>query len=153
MFNLFGKKKTLLTPEEQSLIVLAIQEAEKNTSGEIRVFVESRCSYMDAMDRASEIFHKLNMTKTENRNGVLIYVAIEDHQLALYGDEGIWKKTSHTDFWFKEFDIAKKYFQKGKIAEGIAEVAKHIGLTLAQHFPYNKKTDKNELPDDIVFGK
>jgi uncharacterized membrane protein len=153
MFNLFGKKKTLLSPDEQNLIVLAIQEAEKNTSGEIRVFIESRCSYIDAMDRASEIFHKLNMTETKNRNGVLIYVALEDHQLALYGDEGIWKKTNHTDFWHKEFRIARAYFQKGKIAEGIAEVAKHIGLTLAQHFPYNSKTDKNELPDDIVFGK
>jgi Predicted membrane protein len=87
MFSLF-KKRTFFSPEEQRLIVQAIQRAERNTSGEVRVHVESRCSYMDALDRAVELFAEMGMQATVERNGVLVYVAVKDHQLAVFGDEG-----------------------------------------------------------------
>ena len=89
MFSFFRKKKQFFSQEDNHLIVKAIRQAEKSTSGEVRVFVESRCSWMNAMDRAAEIFYLLKMEQTEQRNAVLVYIAMKDHQLAVFGDEGI----------------------------------------------------------------
>jgi len=153
MFGLLkSKKQPLIQDAEQRKIVEAIKKAERNTSGEIRVFVESRCSYVNAMDRAKEIFFNLQMDRTEEHNGVLVYVALEDRQMALYGDEGIYKKTGGDPYWAYELNMMKNLFQEGKIADGIASCVINIGTSLAKHFPYNIDTDKNELPDDIVFG-
>ena len=77
MFPFLRKKKSFFTEEETSRVVNAIQDAEKQTSGEIRVFVESKCSYMDALDRAVEVFSKMQMQNTADRNGVLVYMAVK----------------------------------------------------------------------------
>lgn len=153
MFGLFKtKKKALLSEEEQTLIVQAVQEAERNTSGEIRIYMESRCAYVDSMDRARELFFKLKMDNTRNHNAVLLYIALTDRQLALYGDEGIYKKNGGDPYWLRELQLLRSFFQKNRVAEGIAICVQHIGASLSEHFPYDSKTDKNELPDDIVFG-
>jgi uncharacterized membrane protein len=153
MFGLFKRKKGALLPEQdQKRIVDAIKEAERNTSGEVRVFIESRCSYVDAMDRAREVFFNLKMERTKEHNAVLIYVALTDHQMALFGDEGIYKKTGGDPYWLHELGIMRAYFKENRIGEGIATCALHIGQALSANFPYDGKTDKNELPDDIVFG-
>jgi uncharacterized membrane protein len=73
-------------------IVKNIRNAEQQTSGEVRIFVESRCRYVDPLDRAKEIFFQLGMDKTNQRNGTLLYVAVKDHQAAVFGDEGIHQK-------------------------------------------------------------
>ena len=152
MFSLFRKKKDFFTTEEKQLITEAIQRAEKMTSGEVRVFVEGRCSYMDAIDRAAELFFNLQMQKTEDRNAVLIYIAMTDHQLAVFGDEGIHKKVGN-EYWNMEVKKMITNFNRENYAKGISEVVEDIGEALTKHFPYNNNTDKNELPDDIVFGK
>ena len=152
MFSLFRKKKDFFTTEEKQLITEAIQRAEKLTSGEVRVFVEGRCSYVDAIDRAAELFLNLQMQKTEDRNAVLIYIAMTDHQLAVFGDEGIHKKVGN-EYWNIEVKKMITNFNRENYAKGICEVVEDIGEALTKHFPYNNNTDKNELPDDIVFGK
>lgn len=146
------KSKMFFTPEESRVIVHAIQHAEKRTSGEVRVYVESHCRWMDAIDRAAEIFFTLKMEKTELRNAVLIYVAIKDKQLAVFGDEGIHQKVG-TEYWNTVVKGMLTSFNKKNYAEGISNCAIQIGDALTQHFPYNSDTDKNELPDEIVFGK
>jgi len=152
MFSLFRKKKDFFTTEEKQLITEAIQQAEKMTSGEVRVFVEGKCSYVDAIDRAAELFFNLQMQKTEERNAVLIYIAMTDHQLAVFGDEGIHKKVGN-EYWNIEVKKMISNFNRENYAKGISEVVEDIGEALTKHFPYNNNTDKNELPDDIVFGK
>src|SRR5476651_1937450 len=93
MFGLFKRKPvTYFSEEEKQLVTKAIQNAEHRTSGEVRVFVESHCRFIDPVRRAHEIFHQLKMYGTEQRNGVLVYVAMKDKQLAVYGDEGIHTK-------------------------------------------------------------
>lgn len=154
MFSFLKKKrKSLLSDQEQEQILTAVKAAELKTSGELRVFVESRCSYVDAMDRAREIFFNLQMQKTEHHNAVLIYVALIDKQIALFGDEGIYKKTGGDPYWISVLKKTRAYFTQNKIGEGIASAALEIGSSLASHFPYDAQTDKNELPDDIVFGE
>lgn len=146
------KRKDFFNTEEKQLITQAIRHAEKMTSGEVRVFVESKCSYMDAIDRAAELFFNLQMQKTDDRNAVLIYIAMDDHQLAVFGDEGIHKKVGN-EYWNAEVKKMITNFNKQNYAKGISEVVKDIGEALTKHFPYNNDTDKNELPDEIVFGK
>ena len=86
-------KRPALPEAEQEMIINAIRASEKKTSGEIRVYFESRCRYVDPMDRAMQIFYKLEMDKTANHNAVLVYVAMLDRQMAIYADKGIYEKT------------------------------------------------------------
>ncbi|HNR17874.1 MAG TPA: TPM domain-containing protein [Chitinophagaceae bacterium] len=145
------KNKSLFDEEDNRLIVKAIRQAEKRTSGEVRVFVENRCRFMDAIDRAAEIFFSLKMEKTEERNAVLVYVALKDHQLAVFADEGIYQKTGQ-EYWNKVVAEMIQSFNKDDYAKGIAECVIQIGEALTTHFPFDNDTDKNELPDHIVFG-
>ena len=151
LFSLF-RKKDFFSLEERQQIVAAVQNAERMTSGEVRVFVENRCSYMDAIDRAKEIFAELKMYETHDRNAVLLYVALKDKQLAIFGDEGIHRKLGN-EYWNTEVKKMIDNFNKENYAEGIKVVVEDIGEALTQLFPYNNDTDKNELPDDIIFGK
>ncbi len=146
------KRRSLFNEEDTRLIVKAIRHAEQRTSGEVRVFVESRCSWMDAIDRAAEIFFTLKMEQTEQRNAVLVYVALKDKQLAVFGDEGIHNKVG-TEYWNKVVAEMLSTFNKENYAQGIADCSIQIGEALTTHFPFDKGTDKNELPDEIVFGR
>jgi uncharacterized membrane protein len=150
--NPFSRKpESFFSVEEKKKIVDAIRASEKRTSGEIRVFVESRCSYVEPLDRAVEIFHGLKMDQTEDRNAVLLYVAMKDKQLAVYGDKGIHERLG-TEFWQKEVGKMVSHFSSIRYGDGIAGIVTEIGAALHYHFPY-EDDDKNELPDDIVFGK
>lgn len=150
-FSLF-KRKPLFDQAQQQTIVAAIQSAEKCTSGEIRVYVERHCRYVDPLDRAAQVFAVLKMENTAARNGVLVYVALKDRQLAVLGDRGIHQKVGQA-FWNEQVRNILSHFNKADYAGGIAAVVTDIGHALEKHFPYDGATDKNELPDDIVFGK
>ena len=146
------KPKSFFKPEETQSLLEAIRNSEHRTSGEVRVFVESRCRFVDPLDRAMEIFKQLSMDKTADRNAVLVYVAIKDQQLAIFGDEGIHKKVGN-EYWNVELQKMIKEFNRKNYAEGIKKVVSDIGEALSAHFLYDSGTDKNELPDDIVFGR
>lgn len=150
MFSLF-KKKGFFTAAEKERIVNAIRAAEKETSGEVRVYVESKNPYVDPIDRAGEIFYKLKMQETDHRNGVLLYVAMKHHELALFADEGIYQKTGAA-YWNDAVKQMIARFKSDDIPGGIADCVKQVGETLKEKFPYIPTEDKNELPDEIVFG-
>ena len=153
MFSLFRKKANdFFSAEEKEKILSAIQKAEQTTSGEIRVYIEKHCRFVDAIDRAAEVFYSLKMNQTAYRNATLVYVALKDRQMAVFGDEGIYSKTGK-EFWNEAVKKMIKNFNKENYAQGITEVVEQIGAALTHHFPYDASTDKNELPDDIVFGK
>lgn len=145
------KEVDFFSVEEKNSILSAIRAAEQQTSGEIRLFIESKCRYVDAVDRAKEIFFNLRMEQTKKRNGVLVYIAVKDHQAAVFGDEGIHQKVG-TKYWEDEVKKMLLYFRQHHMAEGICHVINDIGEALKYYFPYDQHTDKNELPDDIVFG-
>lgn len=130
----------------------AIKTAEKNTSGEVRVFVEGKCKWVDAIDRAAELFFQLKMEQTDQRNAVLVYIAVRDRQLAVFGDEGIHQKLGN-EYWNRVVSEMLSQFDKNDFGKGIAGCVKQIGESLHTYFPFDGKTDKNELPDEIVFGK
>ncbi|MBU3714075.1 MAG: TPM domain-containing protein [Ferruginibacter sp.] len=147
----FRKKKSFFNKEENEKIISAIRDAEKNTSGEIRLFVESKNAYMNPIDRAAEIFFNLEMQKTQQRNGVLIYIAIKSRELAIFADEGIHQMLG-TTYWKVSVANMIEEFKQNHISDGIIKSILSIGKTLAEKFPYDGAEDKNELPDEIVFG-
>ncbi|MEP7110529.1 MAG: TPM domain-containing protein [Ferruginibacter sp.] len=148
----FFKKKVFFSEQDQARIVEAIRIAEKETSGEIRIYVESRNPFMDPLDRAAEIFFQLKMQNTTHRNGVLLYLAMKDHELALFGDEGIHNKVG-AEYWKNAVKNMIAQFANQNMGTGIEQCILQIGQTLKETFPYESNTDKNELPDDMVFGK
>ena len=130
----------------------AIRQAEQRTSGEVRLFIESHCHLVDALDRAKEIFFNLKMDQTAERNASLIYIAVKDHQVAVFGDEGIHQKVGQK-YWEDEVNKMLLHFKKEHLVDGICQCIDDIGEALHTHFPYDRDTDKNELPDEIVFGR
>lgn len=135
--------------EEESRIIQAIKAAEKNTSGEIRVHIESDCLDKPLV-AAVATFEKLGMNKTTARNGVLIFIAPQRREFAIIGDEGI-NKVVPPGFWQEERNTLATHFKKGAFTEGICLVIGQIGEKLKAHFPYLKE-DINELPDEISYN-
>lgn len=141
--------KNRFNEEEKKRIVDAIISAEKNTSGEIRVHIDSK-SEVDVYEKAGILFCDLEMDKTELKNGVLFYMAIDEHKYAIVGDKGINDVTSET-FWDEIKDEMKIWLQQGKIAEALERGILMAGEALKKYFPYDER-DVNELDDEISFG-
>ncbi len=139
-----------LSKEQKAKITEAIKAAELNTSGEIRLHIESSCT-IDIMDRAAYLFSHLHMHKTKERNGVLFYLAIDNRQFAILGDAGINQKVP-ADFWNSTKETMLEEFNAGKMAEGIEIGIRMAGEQLKAHFPF-QIDDTNELSDEISFGK
>ncbi len=137
------------TKEEKEAIKAAVQEAELSTSGEIRVHIDNRCKE-DVMDRAAWWFAKLNMHKTEQRNGVLFYLAVNDRKFAIIGDAGI-NAVTPEDFWDAIKENMLEQFKEGAFAAGLQEGIRMAGQALKEFFPH-QADDVNELADDISFG-
>ncbi len=138
------------TEEKKKQVEQAIKEAELQTSGEIRVHIDMRCR-AEVLDRAAHIFEKLDMHKTELRNGVLFYLAFKDKKFAILGDAGINAKVPE-DFWEEVKLKMLPYFRRIAFADGLSEGIKMAGEKLKEHFPYMEGEDINELPDEISFG-
>ncbi|UKM64822.1 TPM domain-containing protein [Flavobacteriaceae bacterium GSB9] len=138
-----------LTQDEEQDIVEAIRQAELNTSGEIRVHIE-KTTNGDPKNRALEVFHMLKMDNTQLKNGVLIYVAVDDKHFAIYGDEGI-NNAVPNDFWESTKNIIQAHFKNGHFKQGLIDGVIKSGEQLKTFFPY-KASDINELPNDISKG-
>jgi uncharacterized membrane protein len=138
------------TEENKLQIANAIRVAEMNTSGEVRLHIEKYCKG-DALDQAAYVFGKLEMHKTKLRNGVLFYLAVEDRKFAILGDAGINQKVP-ADFWDKTKELVLSKFSEGNITKGLTQGILMAGEQLKTHFPH-LEGDKNELTNDISFGK
>lgn len=136
--------------DQQKQITDAIAEAERNTSGEIRLHIENRCKE-EVLDRAAFIFKELDMHETELRNGVLFYVSYEDRKLAILGDKGINAKVPD-DFWNVIKNTLLIRFKKDDYVGGLTEGIIEAGKQLKAHFPHSSE-DENELSNEISYGK
>ncbi len=107
---------------------------------------------MDAMDRAAELFAQLGMDQTERRNGVLLYLALKDHQFAIYGDQAIYEAGGDA-LWQHAAEGLRQQLRAGDITAALCGAIEEIGAALARHFPPDPAVVKNELPDEIIFGQ
>ena len=138
-----------LTEEQEQHIIDAIAEAELQTSGEIRVHIEATCD-REPLVRAARIFHELGMDQTEMQNGVLIYIAAEDHQVAVYAGKGIHRQVEE-GFWSDVLELILDHFREDKFEEGIARGVSKVGDKLKELYPY-REGDTNELSDEISYN-
>ncbi len=138
--------ESFLTEDQEKKIVEAIRLAEKQTSGEIRVHLES-FNGVDVETRTKEVFHLLKMDNTQLHNGVILYVAVNLKQFYIYGDKGIHAKVG-SSFWENTRDVILEAFKKGDFATGLSKGVLQIGEALHTHFPWHKD-DINELIDEI----
>ena len=146
--NIMSNAITILNREEDQRVVEAIRQAERNTSGEIKVHIENRCKG-DVEQRSLFIFDKLKLNETQLRNGVLIYLAIKDHKFAILGDKGI-NDMVEDGFWNDVKDLMLNQFKEGHFAEGLEQGIMRCGEKLKAYFPY-QSDDINEIPDDISY--
>lgn len=138
-----------LTATEEQEIIAAIRQAEKNTSGEIRVHLE-KTTEKDALERAKEVFYFLKMDETRQQNGVLFYVAVDDHKFSVLGDKGI-NNVVPEGFWQEIKEILSQDFSKRNFSKGLQSGIAEIGEKLKEFFPY-QSSDTNELSDEISLG-
>lgn len=128
-------------------IVAAIDTAEQQTSGEIRIHIQPATRGADIRSLAERTFERLGMTKTALRNGVLLFVACEEQRFVILGDKGIDEKVP-AGFWD---DIAARLTARFKAAEftdGIVDAIHSAGEELKAFFP-RAHADVNELTNDI----
>lgn len=144
--------RRFFTKEEEKRILSAIQQAELNSTGEIRLHLENRCKGKDAPVRSRQLFQQLEMGETSLRNGVLIYIAVLDHRFAICADDGI--DTLVPDQFWKEVALAmQNEFREKRFVEGVVGAIESISLQLGEHFPRTRSVDKtNQLPDEISYG-
>ena len=141
-----SKVEDFLTTEEEQAIVEAIRIAEKETSGEIRVHIEKMTSKVP-FDRAMEVFHELGMDATVLKNGVLIYLAVDDHKFVICGDKGI-NEVVPESFWDSTKDAMAAQFKTGNFKQGLIDGITKAGEQLQKYFPYDEG-DANELSNEI----
>lgn len=140
----------LFTEKQRQSIQHAIHQAELLTSGEIRVFIDDHCKDANVLDRAATVFEKLQIHETALRNGVLIYLSVQDRKFAIIGDKGIHEKVKD-DFWNDTKELMVSYFKKDQVTEGLIAGIEKAGKALGVYFPRHHD-DTNELSNDIVFG-
>jgi uncharacterized membrane protein len=141
--------KNFFSNEEKEAIKAAIMKAERDSSGEIKVHIDNYCKE-DVLDRSAFLFEELGIIKTEQRNGVLFYLAVKDKKFAVIGDSGI-NALVEENFWEDVKHLLTEHFKRGEFAAGLAAGINRAGLKLKKHFPC-QKDDINELSDEISFG-
>lgn len=144
-----SEPKNFFSKEEEQKMIVAIREAEKKTSGEIRIHLERKIEG-DLFVHAAKVFEQLGMTQTKERNGVLIFFVIQSHQFVILGDAGIHEKVRQ-GFWDDEARKMSDYFKRDQFVEGIILTVKQVGTKLQSYFPYQDR-DINELPDVISYS-
>ncbi|MDA0309508.1 MAG: TPM domain-containing protein [Bacteroidetes bacterium] len=142
---------SFLSETDQQRVIEAIQQAERHTDGEIKIHLEPTCSNVMPLARAKELFLQLNLQNTEQRSAVLIYIAYEDHQLAILGDSGIHQRVGDS-FWQQEKDTLIGHFKAGDPAGGLVRVVHDVGQKLMAFFP-KSTNNPNEISDDLSFGE
>jgi uncharacterized membrane protein len=143
------RTKEFLGKLEHDRIARAIADAESKTSGEIRVFIQ-RGELTDAYEEARNRFEKLGMTKTRERNAVLIFVAPRAQKFAVIGDVGIHERCGK-EFWETIVGTMREHFRAENFTNAIVHAIERTGLALGQHFP-RQSDDRNELPDAVEEG-
>jgi uncharacterized membrane protein len=150
LFHQKAMPQNFLSDTQKTEIINAIQAAERNSSGEIRVHIEKICSTENALDRAAEVFAEIGMINTAQQNGVLFYLSIDDRKFAVIGDKGI-DKVVPENFWESTKSLLRIHFSQGQFTEGLVKGIHLAGEQLKHFFPY-QSDDVNELPDEISFG-
>lgn len=150
MVSLFDRpERRLLSVDDERRVVEAIRSAERRTSGEIRVHVQGSCG-ADPLEAAARVFERLGMARTAARNGVLVFLAVDDRRFAIVGDRGIHENVGSA-YWEALRDALADHLRAGRAADGLVATIESLGQALSRRFPRGGD-DRNELPDRVSYG-
>ena len=138
--------RQFLSEADLDAVAEAVAAAERTTSAEIRVHLDHRCPG-EAMPHAVAVFERLGMHATEERSGVLIYVAVGDRKLAVIGDRGIHERVGD-GYWLQVVDALLGHLRASRPRDGLVQAVRDVGAALRSHFP-RRGDDRNELADDV----
>lgn len=143
--------RALFSDHDLEAIAATVAEAERHTSGEIRVHLERRLPRAtDALTRAAQVFTRLKMDATADRNGVLLYLAVESRSLAIVGDRGVHERVGD-EYWQQVRDAMVARLRAGASREALVQAVVDVGLVLQKFFP-RRPDDRNELSDEVSLG-
>ena len=145
-----SKSGDFLDNDERRRVAQAIGEAERLTSGEIRVHIEEHIEE-DVLDHAAFVFEELGMQHTAERNGILIYASVADRLVAVIGDKGINDRVP-PGYWDGIVGLLKQHFAAGRHADGLCEAVHQVATKLQEFFP-QRSEDRNELSNEVSFGR
>ena len=137
----------MVGPLDKKAVIEAIRDAERGTSGEIRVHLH-RVPTNDALSDARKLFKRLGMHRTQERNGVLLFIAPKSQTFAIVGDEGIHARVGDA-FWNTTRDRMQKEFSQGRLQEGVLAGVRSAGERLKEYFPA-KRDDRDELSNEVT---
>ena len=140
---------TVFSEEDMEAIAQAVRRAEANTTAEIRVHLERNVpARREPLGRAQEIFRRLRMHRTRDRNGVLIYLALEDRKLAIVGDAGIHARVGPM-YWEAVRDLMVGHLRAAEPRDAVVRAVDDLGRALVQHFPQRPGQDPDELANEV----
>ncbi len=142
---------TFFSNQETQKIIQAIKSAETLTSGEIKVHIQKKLKHDTPLQEAKQVFYKLGMQNTKDQNAVLLLVSTEDHRLAVYADQGIYKRLDQS-FWNSVVEKITTDFKALHYTQGLIKGIEMVGQALKDNFPYNPLDDVNEINDEISYA-
>jgi uncharacterized membrane protein len=138
--------------EDLDAIAAAVRRAETLTTAEVRVHMEREVpAGRETLGRAQEVFRRLRMHRTRQRNGVLVYLALEDRKLAIVGDAGIHAQVGAA-YWEGVRDLMVGHLRAAAPREAVVRAVEELGRALAQHFPRGPGHDPDELANEVSTG-
>lgn len=141
----------ILSEVELEKISEEIKSQELRTSGELKVSIKKGRSLFDKRKSIRELavreFHRLGMTNTRDRSGILFFLLLNDREFYILPDVGISEKIPQT-FWDELAKEAENSFREKNFFEGILKVLRKCGDVLAEHFP-RKSDDIDELSNKV----
>ncbi len=146
-----NSRRKLMKAVDVERVKAAIGEAERQTSGEIRVSV-ARFFWGGVRAAAERAFARLGVARTKDRNGVLFFIVPARKKFVVLGDAGIHARVGQ-EFWDCVAGLMSGHFKKGEFTEGLVAAIREAGRELAAAFPYDAAVDVNELADDVDFGE
>lgn len=140
-------------PHALDAIAAAIKACESQHAGEIRFAIECALeprelwAGISPRERAAEVFARLGVGKTAQRNGVLIYLLLADRDVEILADEGVAGDRVPAHAWEHCCQVMETQFRAGRFREGAVAGIQAVAAVLAEHAPPGAADAGNELPD------
>ena len=95
--------------------------------------------------RARHAFAANGLARTQNRTGILIFVALLERRVVVLADEGIHRALDPNENWQQVVDLAVDGLRRGDAVDGLEAAIRRCGEILARHVP---APDRN--PDELA---
>jgi len=113
-----------------------------------RMFVTEKRATEVALEQASLEFQRLELHRTEERTGVLLFVSLFERRVVVLGDKGIHAKVGDAQ-WARTRDAVLAGIDREGLATGLVDGIHACGEVLTKHFPV-ADGDRNEVPDRLI---